>query len=142
MSKLEILETWPPNIEKIRSVFGDVPKNTIFTFGTKIYNPGKGQISEPLRIHELTHVAQQKDPYEWWNKYFTDVEFRLDQEIEAYSNEFNCYRSIMKDRNKRNTYLHGIARKLSSDLYGNTISFSEALTKIKEHADRGYSERR
>lgn len=141
-AQIQIVEAFPPNIEKIRHHFGDVPNNTVFTFGTTIYNPGKGKISEPLRIHELTHVAQQRDPYEWWDKYCTDVEFRLEQEVEAYSNEFNCFRSMMKDRNKQVKYLHSIAQKLSGPLYGNIVTLSEAINKIKEHADRGYSQRR
>jgi hypothetical protein len=139
---MKIVVAWPPNIKQIEQVFGKLSDNTVFTYGDTIYNPGDGVISEPLRIHELTHVAQQgPDPKGWWAKYLNSPKFRLDEEVEAYSNEFNCYRTFMKDRNKQAVFLHGIAKKLSSPLYGSLVTHSEALNLIKDHADRGYSKR-
>ncbi len=140
---MKIVQGFPPNIARIREVFGELPKEVVFAYGDTIFNPSGKPITEPMRIHELTHIAQQGADVEgWWNNYMASTSFRYSQELEAFSNEYNCYRTHMKDRNRIFTFLRSCASRLSSDLYGNLVSLSEAITVIKNHADQGYIKRR
>lgn len=140
---ITVMETWPPNINEIRAALGPVPKNAVFAWGDVIFNPSGEKILEPLRIHELTHTAQQgKDIAGWWKLYLEDKDFRFTQELEAFSNEYNCYRTIHKNREAAFRCLHSCAERLSAKHYGSMVSMSEAFKLIKEHADSGYSKRK
>lgn len=119
----------PPNYERIRAVF-DVRPTTIFTYGNTIYVPGGGELDYPLRMHERTHVLQQAafpgGPEMWWNRYLDDPAFRLEQELEAYRNQ---YRAMSRSERERN--IRRIAGDLSSPLYGNVVTFDEAKMLIR-----------
>lgn len=83
-------------------------------------------------IHEQTHWRQQgDDPAGWWNKYLVDSNFRVEQELAAYKNQYWEYLKH-HDRNNANHFAMKIARDLSSSLYGNILSFSEAFYLIKK----------
>ena len=128
-----VINKFPPNIKDIEKVFDLTNKRPIFAWGGIIFNPYNAVIDEPLRIHELTHFAQQQGkPKEWWDKYLVDKKFRLEQEIEAYSNQYNSYRKLTKDRNFLARYLFRLASDLSSSMYGNIITVSEATKRIKD----------
>lgn len=138
---ITVVTKYPPNIEKIKKVFDIEGRSVLFAYTPFIFNPLNGRIDEPLRIHELTHMAQQGEnggPEKWWDKYLEDTEFRLEQEVEAYSNQYNSYCTFDKDRNARSNFLVHISKELSSDLYGNLIPYSQAFKLIKDHANRGY----
>lgn len=140
---MKIVVAYPPNIEKIISAFGELPKNVVFAYGEILFNPSDGPIDEPLRIHELTHVAQQgKDVEGWWDNYINRSQFRFEQELEAFSNQYNCYRTFQKDRNRVAKYLTILSYKLASPMYGNLTTSGEALRLIKQHADSGYRTRK
>jgi len=49
----------------------------------------KYDLPEDFKVHEETHLEQQKrtTPDEWIEKYLTDAQFRLEQEVEAYTNQ-------------------------------------------------------
>lgn len=129
--KIEI--GYPPNIEKIRAVFGDIPSNVIFTYGDTIFNPSGNLITEDLIKHESIHTEQQGDnPDAWWDRYFVDKEFRLSQEVEAYQAQFVVMKKFVKDRNVLNKHLIRIASDLSGKIYGNIISFNEAMKVIQK----------
>ena len=141
---VKILTRQPPNIEAIRARFGDIPKTAVFAYGKTIYNPSGSAIAQPTLVHEITHFAQQAltNPETWWDRYLADPQFRLDQEIEACSNEYNSLREMVRDRNRLNHFLNAIARSLASTQYGNMVGYSQALRLIKNHADQGYSKGR
>lgn len=123
--------SYPPNIDDIKKVL-NIGKNVIFTFGNTIYNPSGGDIDLPLMAHEQTHSIQQENigPEEWWKKYLSDNNFRLEQELQAYKIQYKYYCNVIKDRNARYKFLNRIASDLSSEVYGNLISKSDALSKI------------
>lgn len=103
--------------------------NIIFTYGDTIYC--KTDIPEDLKVHEATHIRQQKSgAKEWWDRYLNDNAFRLDQEVEAYKNQYNYLKIVIKDRNKLFLHKHRIAKDLSSYIYGNIISYSDALALL------------
>ena len=115
----------PPNYEEIRKHFpnADFDNGTLFTYGDTCYCKN---ITPDLIIHEQTHIEQQVNPKEWWERYFTDVDFRLSQEIEAYHNQSEWIKKNIKDRNKRFKMLIKICYDISGSLYNNLISFNKA----------------
>lgn len=123
---------YPPNIDEIKKTF-KVSDNTIYTYGNKIYNPKDNDIDLALMAHEQTHSIQQEElgVKDWWSKYLVDKEFRLKQEVQAYQVQYRYYCKDVKDRNRRYRFLDRIASDLSSEIYGNIISKSEALKIIK-----------
>jgi len=121
----------PPNIDAIDAVFHVKGKpGVIFTYGQTLYNPSGTHISEPLKAHELAHMGQQENPDSWWTRYLVDMEFRLDQELEAHKAEYRRYCELHADRNMRNSFLTGIAARLSGPLYGWLIKYSAARSAI------------
>lgn len=130
-----VVKDYPPNIAKIRAKFGDLPKTVLFTYGETIYNPSGNPIDDPLDVHERTHKFQQgDDPEGWWNKYLEDDQFRLEQELQAYSFQYKKFCELHKDRNVRFGFLSLIAKDLSSAIYGNICTEEEAMKLIKEKA--------
>ena len=130
---MEIVFDFPPNIEELRKHF-TLKKTVVFTYGNKLYNPGRGNIDEHLMKHEQTHSRQQSShltPAEWWGRYIEDPKFRLSQELEAYRIQYKSF-AVDKDRNKTFLFLHGIASDLSSGIYGNAISYDEAKRLIRQ----------
>jgi hypothetical protein len=132
-----IVNEYPPNVEQIKQAFPAVEHNkgVVFTYGQIIYNPSGHEIDKPLQFHEATHSIQQDKmgPDKWWEKYIQDVTFRINQEAEAYLNQYNKFKKLERDRNKHAQFLYGLAQQLSSDIYGNILSHSDALKEIKNH---------
>lgn len=125
----------PPNWEKIQEVFPAVSwdKGLIVTWGDTYYC--KTPISDDLICHEETHTRQQGDDIQaWWDRYYIDSEFRLAQELEAYINQVKYIQSHTEitTRNERRAKINHIAELLSSDIYGNLISYDKALELIKQ----------
>lgn len=99
----------------------------IFTYGDTVYC--KEELSTEMKVHEATHVEQQKyvGAKAWWDQYLIDPKFRLEQELEAYRNQYRYMQAITKDRNKLFKIRHKILMHISSSMYGNMISYSEAM---------------
>jgi hypothetical protein len=119
----------------LKATFGaDYDNNIIFTIGDKIY--AKNGLPLDLVVHETTHVHQQTrrniNPTIWWDRYIADPQFRLIQELEAYQNQYQYVIETHKDRNTRAKALSQFARDLSSPIYGNVITYNEALKRIKQ----------
>jgi hypothetical protein len=131
---MKIVNAYPPNIDKIREVFTLKP-GIVFTYEGKLYNPDGGPtVSDDLLAHEETHVVQQKEiggSDAWWSKYFVDIDFRLEQELEAYRNQYR-YALEHYNRPARRRLLKHISKDLSGVMYGNIISEEEAVNKIKD----------
>lgn len=106
-------------------------RGVIFVFNQKIYT--RYQLSEHLIVHEETHIKQQGNllgSIKWVILYLTSTSFRLQQELEAYRNQ---YKYIFKhsSRNEANTLLLRISKDLSSEMYGSIVSFEEAKRLIR-----------
>lgn len=132
---MEIRNEYPPNIAKIHKVID--PKETshaCFTYGSTIYNPSHGHIDECVGIHEAQHSLQQDDmgsPEAWWDKWLSDLNFRAQQELEAYGLQFRRFCELNADRNKRAMELHRLATDLSSAQYGKVIGYTDARDLIR-----------
>lgn len=125
-------EEYPPNIEAIRASF-DLSGDELFCYGNVLYNPHKKTLTPDLINHEAVHMAQQKGKVgEWWDLYLKDKLFRASQEIPAHQVQYQTAKKYIKDRNRLFDYLKQLALNLSGDTYGHCMSFTEALTAIKE----------
>lgn len=128
---MKISKAFPPNYKYIKAKFNP-PVGTLYTYGDTIYAPGIAfDLPADLIVHEETHEIQQDgDPEEWWGMYLTDVQFRLDQEVQAYRNQYRYY---LKHNNRQQAFLFldDIAHDLSGPMYGNMISYKTAFQLIK-----------
>lgn len=126
---MKVVHSYPPNIEEIKKAV-TIHENTIYTYGNTIYNPSAKSLSKDLFIHEQIHMNQQKkSPADWWKKYLEDVSFRLSQELEAYRAQLLFYR-MHHNYNLTINFKEEIAKILSSDMYGNIITFTDAMTAL------------
>ena len=129
----------PPNYLDIVKVFPNIKLDTtLFCYGDTIYNPGGRTISPDLEIHEDTHRKQQGHaPEVWWEQYLHDTTFRLNQEIEAYAKQYKfACKAIdeIKGGNRMKKWaLTNMALALSSEMYGNIVSYSQAETAIRKY---------
>lgn len=121
----------PPNYEEICHYIPAVRKqpNVIFTYGDVIYVPQRGRpLPYHLMVHETTHRYQHEEaggPELWWSRYLRDKEFRLDQEVKCYRRQWGAMTS-----RERQEHLHGIAKDLSGPMYGNLVTYEEAVDLI------------
>lgn len=112
----------------------DFEKGTIFSYYPNIHS--KYEMPPDVIAHEMVHMVQQEaiTPQTWWHLYFRDEQFRLKQEVEAYSEQYREVCRLTKDRNQRAQRLHQIASFLSGSMYGNLMKYSEAVDIIKKAA--------
>lgn len=101
--------------------------NVAFAFGDTIYsNTG---LSYEIEAHEHVHLAQMKYSKLWGVVHFIRYTFsrayRLDSELEAYRHQI---RFMKGDR----SYVRKIAAQISSKVYGNMITYQEALCALSE----------
>jgi hypothetical protein len=124
---------FPPNYEQIKARFDLTGTKPLFTYGKIVYNPHNAQMRPDLLVHEEIHVKQQGDnPVEWWEKYLTDDEFRLSQELDAYSVQFGFVKNLKGMSSKKIAwFLEQLATTLSSPMYGNLLTYNQAQIKIK-----------
>ena len=126
----------PPLYEEIDAAFHIQGKPIIFCFGLTIYNPAGGPIRPELIAHEAVHGFRQGTDIEgWWRRYIADQNFRLDEEIPAHQAEyahFCQHNPHHARRNNRRLYLHHVASRLASPLYGKMIRYEDARRLMKE----------
>lgn len=140
-----IHQTRPPNYAQIEKAFPAIKgqRGVVYTYGGIIFNPDGMPIDEPLGFHEATHSMQQeklgngtKGPEKWWNRYIRDPQFRYEQELEAYRNQFRRFCELHTHRDKRAIFLNRIASDLSSPQYGSVVTLSEAKEAIRSFTFR------
>lgn len=127
-----IVKEYPPNIETLRKFF-TLSEGTAFTYGDTLYNPDNGPIDAAFIIHEKTHQRQQEKmtPEKWWDLYCVSTDFRASQEVEAYQNQYREQKKYIKDKNQLDRYVRALAKDLSGAMYGNVMTFSQAMEVIK-----------
>lgn len=136
---MKIINERPPIWDAVCATFNIQPKNVLFTYGDIIYNPDAVEIPDHIIVHEEVHEVQQTTngmtPALWWGKFLRDVEFRIDQESEAYAKQYAFFCKHKKDRNERSKFLMALAGMLSGPLYGQSIGRVEAMQLIKKRAN-------
>jgi hypothetical protein len=147
---LPVIGGFPPNYDVILMAIPEVADNhaVIFTYDGAIYNPYGKEITQELQIHEAVHVKQQgSDPDGWWIRYLKDKQFRLEQEAEAYGEQYHFAKIAVSmadeaaqkegkhlSAGKNNLLkwgLESMALALSGPSYGNLISYGEAEARIR-----------
>lgn len=129
--------------EKAREKFGvEFDAGAIFTYGNVIYCVT--DVPDDLMTHELVHVKQQTEfeggPDAWWQRYFDDAEFRLDQELKAYRRQYNWAKGNLRDRTDVWRILEHCAKSLSSPMYRNLVTRQEAKDLIQgKNVERSHS---
>ena len=127
---MKVIYEYPPNIEEIDAKFNVKGKPIIYTWGDIIYCPIYTVISPELYVHEGIHSKRQtsdlKNIEAWWARYLVDDEFRLNEELLAHKAEYRKFCDGNKDRNARNLYLNSVSSRLSSSMYGNMMTQSQA----------------
>ena len=116
----------PPIYEKCHEAFGvNWDDGIVITYGDTVYS--KYDLSPDLIVHEGVHVEQQKvmGPEKWWEMYLEHKEFRLLEEVDAYSAQIKFIKSNVKDRNEAFRYCHKIWQDMAR-MYGSMCSYSEA----------------
>lgn len=116
-------------------------RNLVFTYYDGIYSATP--MHTDLFMHEATHFIRQgagEDEMaakDWWMRYCTDPEFRYEEELLAYREQ---YAYILKQvrGNKQTAFLHAkrLALDLSSPIYGNLRPFQTALGDITRKDDK------
>jgi len=129
---MKIVNEYPPNYKDICKAF-DIKdrEGIIFTYGDTVYYPQGGELAQHLKVHEATHVQQQKamGAKEWWDKYLVDPEFRLQQELQAYRAQYGIIKKIRNWR-EQEWLISAISADLASEMYGNVITKAEARALI------------
>jgi hypothetical protein len=135
--RVQIVKTFPPNIDAIRAKFPLVSdrRGLLFTYGTSLHNPDGVDVPNHLIEHESVHVRQQREvggPEKWWELYLTDQTFRLRQEMEGCIVEYLTFCAGPPPRNRRARFAHldTIAERLSSGIYGYMIRRQAAKSAI------------
>ena len=147
---MKILNTFPPNYDLIQIALDPEP-HAIFCYGDTIYNPSGREITPDVEFHEEIHMRQQgNDINGWYTQYLQDPQFRLEQELEAYGEQYKYAKEridamdelateqgkkLQVGKNKLLTWgLESMALALAGVSYGNLISFGEAKSKIRNYA--------
>ncbi len=134
-STIEVKNEFPPNYDTITSFF-PVDKQTVYAFGSCIYNPHKLKIPLDIEIHEAVHIERQKQfqsPFQWWNEYCINKEFRLLEEIEAYGKQYYFLKRHLPSKGHEEA-LREMSNQLSSPLYKLDITNYQAQTFIRHKA--------
>jgi hypothetical protein len=134
---MKIVQTPPLGIyERAKALWGvDFDKGVIFTYGDTIH--AKHDLTPDLIEHESTHIQQQLlypgGPEAWWDKYFTDGEFRLSQELEAYRRQYSFLVNQFKltDPNQKFNIARMLGEHLSGQMYGRIVNIYQAINLIK-----------
>lgn len=110
-----------------------IPKNLVVTYFDSIYT--NTAMPQDLFVHECVHFVRQGSgedeakAQEFCIRYVEDPQFRYEEELLAYREQYNF---LLKHMNKAQAFNHAkrLAMDLSGRLYGNFISFTDALSAI------------
>ena len=131
---MKISNDYPPLFDRIDAYF-KIKENRyepFFCYGDTIYNPFNKKITDDVVVHESVHSVQQgADPAAWWNRYLSDGEFRLSQEVEAYKAQYKYIVANVPDRNHVAKTLFIMSLHLGGKMYGNIVAVSKAAALIK-----------
>lgn len=131
-----IIKDFPPNYGLILQYL-PTTKFTIYAYGEYIYNPSGEQIPLDVIEHEKVHLSRQKTfgtSEGWWSKYLLDSTFRLNEELAAYSAQYELVKKHVPTKIAEE-HLNELASNLSK-LYNLDITIPKAKTAIKKYAQK------
>lgn len=122
----------PPNYAAISKVLGDVSQ-AFFCYADTIYIPKDKELTPDLLVHEKTHSLEQGDsPELWWEKYLTNPDFRLKEEVKAYGEQYLFVKEHVGNKLSK-WALQNMAEALSGKLYGNLVEYHKAHSLIRHY---------
>lgn len=134
---LEVVDARPPNFDAILAVLPEAANpGVMFAYGGKVYYPGgKGPLSRELDAHERVHIERQNalegGADKWWELYLTDAAFRYNEELFAHQAEYAMFCRRFANPIKRAQFLHKIATRLASPLYGLGTTVEREMAAIR-----------
>lgn len=131
---MKVVNGKPPIYERAIKAFNISPHaGILFAWGDTIYATNGVGVSMDLIEHESIHELQQKamgGPEVWWERYLVDAKWRLEQELEAYGAQVRYMRVNGYNKKKFGKILEKISFDLSGPMYGNVITYKEAVDAI------------
>lgn len=124
-------------VGKLWEEAGGGPKVTshiVFTYFDGIY--AKDPLSTDLYVHECVHFVRQgsgqdeKLAKEWWSRYVSEKDFRYQEEVLAYKEQYAFILRHTKNRAEAFEHAKRLAKDLSGPIYGNLASYPKALNDI------------
>jgi hypothetical protein len=110
----------------------------IFAYGGTIFVPSGNELTRELLAHELVHCRRQgDDPEAWWDRYLTEVAFRLMEEGLAHAMEYETFCAESHSVRKRSDMLFRISQRLAGPLYGNMCSVAAAKRLVTAKSSNG-----
>lgn len=127
---MKISQEKPPNWDKLVELFGVEWGTVVVTWGDTCHCGVR--ITDDTMWHEMVHQRQQREIgiEEWWRRFYVDTQFRYEQELEAYREQYQWMREREPDRNKISVYGMRLASYLSGKMYGSIVSQHEAFVAI------------
>lgn len=128
---MAVIHSYPPNINEINLVLPTSDKN-VFSYYPDVYVPSGKELDPDLMLHENIHLEQQKaiGVENWWRKYLTDPQFRLEQELASFSAQLTygkkVYPTKVSDQMK-----HDFASLLSGSQYQTGLTYQEAEAALR-----------
>lgn len=103
-------------------------------FGERCYGPAGVECPPDIRIHEITHSARMGTKWtgilSWHLKYRFSRAFRLQEEVEAFREQYMFGAKIMKTFRLNVQYANELADNLCSPTYGLRIHKAKALSLL------------
>lgn len=130
---MKISHEKPPIYDALVESFGiNWDDGIVITYGDTLHTKEGNNIPQDLVVHEKTHTRQQSafGLDDWWKYYIANPTFRMEQEAEAYRNQWQFISQNTKDRNEAFRRKMKIVQDFSSPIYGNIVTHSEALKII------------
>lgn len=82
----------PPIYHRAERAFGVryFRDDVVMTYGNTIHLHRPNILTDDVIEHECVHMKQQAliGEIDWWEKYFADENFRMEQELEAYRHQY------------------------------------------------------
>lgn len=129
---MKVVVGYPPNIDLIEKTFPDVRSfPAVACYGDTIYDFQGVGVPDHLEFHEARHSKRQAEVGvdEWWRRFLTDVDFRIEEEVDAYGAQVAFIRKH-RSRDKGAHALMTYSKALAGPIYGNCISNDEARSRI------------
>lgn len=138
---MKIIEGMPWWFFLVKRKFPTIPMDKVgVTWGDCIYTNDPIAFAHPQKMaHERVHTEQQHHSkilgLIWWWAYCRREQFRFEEELEAYREEWQWVLANAKDPHQHFRYLDGMAKMLSSEHYGHLVGFEQAKKLIDGDQD-------
>lgn len=130
---MKISHNKPPHFKIMQKVFGCDWERTAFAFSNTIYS--KYPLPDHLIEHESVHLKQQGfnfiGAWIWLALYLSSKRFRYHMELQAYRKQWQFFKEHYAFQ-YRGEFIAKIAGDLSGELYGNIVTYNEAVRKITQ----------